>query len=453
MGEMSLRSFVAQLEQEQPGEILRVSEQVPQDFFLTSLEQELSRQQKYPLLILDNVEGAGGMPVVGNLFGTRERIARILNTTQAGFNSAWLEREESPIQPVVLPTGPVKEIVQVGDQVDLYQLPIARHFLDDAGPYISSGIVVAKDPDSGTYNMSFHRMQLKARDKFGISLHSRAHLWDYFRRAAEKGQDLEVAIIIGCHPAYYLAAACKVGMDVDEYALTGGLLGQGAELTPAQTIDLLIPANAEIVLEGKIIVGADEPEGPFGEYTGYSTSRSTRNVFKVSAVCRRKTPYYLDLVPGYSNEHLLLGRVAKEAHVFARLKEVVPTLKAINFPKSGTHFHAYMSFKKTEEGQARHALMLLLGLDSYLKLVVAVDEDVDVFNEEEVLWAMATRMQADKDVFIVPSVFCNKLDPSAREGVSAKMAIDATAPLEWDVIRCRTNPATDGLVRKLLGDR
>ncbi len=118
-----------------------------------------------------------------------------------------------------------------------------------------------------------------------------------------------------------------------------------------------------------------------------------------------------------------------------RLKEMVPSLKAINFPKSGTHFHAYMSFKKTAEGQARHALMLLLGLDNYLKLVVAVDEDVNVFDEEEVLWALATRFQADTDMFMVPNVFCNRLDPSSRDGMSAKLALDATAPLNWDVER------------------
>ena len=118
-----------------------------------------------------------------------------------------------------------------------------------------------------------------------------------------------------------------------------------------------------------------------------------------------------------------------------RLKEMVPNLKALNFPKSGTHFHAYMSMKKTADGQPRHALMLLLGLDPYLKFVVAVDDDVNVFDEEEVLWAIATRFQADTDMFMVPKVFCNRLDPSSRDGMSAKLALDATAPLKWDVER------------------
>jgi UbiD family decarboxylase len=225
-------------------------------------------------------------------------------------------------------------------------------------------------------------------------------------------------------------------MEMDEFDIAGGLLQQPVELVKCKTIDIEVPANAEIVVEGEILANTHEEEGPFGEYTGYSTYRSTRNVFVVKAITRRVRPIFLDIIPGYSTEHLLLGRVAKEAHVFERLKEVVPTLKALNYPKSGTHFHAYMSFKNTAAGQARHALMLLFGLDSYIKLAVAVDDDIDVFNEEEVLWAIATRFQADTDMFVVPKVFCNRLDPSAVDGMSAKLGFDATAPLgNWDVER------------------
>jgi UbiD family decarboxylase len=254
-------------------------------------------------------------------------------------------------------------------------------------------------------------------------------------RREARGENLEVAVVIGAHPAIYLAAGAKVAMEVDEYDLAGALLGQPVDLVRCRTIDVEVPAEAEIVLEGEILANVHEAEGPFGEYTGYSTSRSTQNVFVVKALTRRAKPLYLDLIPGYSTEHLLLARVAKEAHVFERLKEMVPTLRALNYPKSGTHFHAYLSMKKTAEGQARHALMLLFGLDPYVKLAVALDEDIDVFNEQEVLWALATRFQADTDMFVVPKVFCNRLDPSSVDGMSAKLGLDATAPLSWDVER------------------
>jgi UbiD family decarboxylase len=224
-------------------------------------------------------------------------------------------------------------------------------------------------------------------------------------------------------------------MEVDEYDIAGALLGKPMELVKCQTIDIEVPAEAEIVLEGELLADVHEDEGPFGEYTGYSTSRSTKNVLVVKAITRRKDPIYLDIIPGYSSEHLLLGRAAKEAHVFQRLKEVVPNLVALNYPKSGTHFHAYISIHKTAEGQARQALLLLFGLDPYIKLAVAVDGDVDIFNEEEVLWALATRFQADRDLFVVPKVLTNRLDPSSVDGMSAKLGLDATAPLDWDVER------------------
>jgi 2,5-furandicarboxylate decarboxylase 1 len=213
-----------------------------------------------------------------------------------------------------------------------------------------------------------------------------------------------------------------------------------------------VPAEAEIVLEGELLAGVHEEEGPFGEYTGYSTSRSTKNVFVVKAITRRQKPIYLDIIPGYSNEHLLLGRAAKEAHVFSRLKEAVPTLKDLCYPKSGTHFHAYISLKKTAEGQARHALMLLLGLDPYIKFAVAVDEDIDIYREEEVLWAIATRFQADTNLFVVPKVITNRLDPSSVDGMSAKLGIDATAPLAWDVERTSLPSQAEEGARRTLAE-
>jgi UbiD family decarboxylase len=284
-------------------------------------------------------------------------------------------------------------------------------------------------------NLSYQRLQMKGKDRFGASLHSRGHIWDHLLRSEARGQNLEVAVVLGAHPAVHLAAGAKVAMEVDELDIAGAMLGQPVELVKCRTIDVEVPANAEIVLEGELLANTHEEEGPFGEYTGYSTFRSTKNVFVLKAITRRASPIYLDIIPGYSTEHLLLGRAAKEAHVYHRLKEVVPNLKGLNYPKSGTHFHAYLSLDKTAEGQARHALMLLFGLDSYVKLAVAVDGDVDIYNEEDVLWAIATRFQADTDMFVVPKVFCNRLDPSAVDGMSAKLGLDATAPLDWDVER------------------
>ena len=427
----SLRTFLDELAEH---DTLRISEPIDLDYFATALVLELEELNQFPVILIENPKGYH-MPVVANLFATRERIAQIAGVASSEFNKAWIQAEANPIPPEIISSGPVQETVVTGDDVDVSALPISRHFEQDAGRYISSGILVCKDPDTGVRNLSYQRMQLKDKNRFGASLHSRGHIWDHLRRSQERGRNLEVAVVIGAHPSVYLAASAKVAMEVDEYDLAGGLLGKPLELVKCRSIDVEVPAEGEIVLEGELLADVHEDEGPFGEYTGYSTHRSTRNVFVVKAITQRTKPIYLDVIPGYSAEHLLLGRSTKEAHVYKSLKEVVPTLNALNYPKSGTHFHAYVSMKKTAEGQARHALMLLFGLDSYIKLAVAVDEDIDIFNEEEVLWAIATRFQADTDLFVVPKVICNQLDPSSVDGMSAKLGIDATKPIEWDVQR------------------
>ncbi|HEX3442927.1 MAG TPA: UbiD family decarboxylase [Pseudolabrys sp.] len=426
----SLRTFLAQLPED---EIFRVSEPIDLDFLPTALVLELEKRGREPVVIIEQPNGFD-RPVVANLFASRNRIARIAGTQPGKFNEAWVRALSNLLPPVIVPNGPVHDVVVQGAGVDAGALPISRHFQKDAGRYIGSGILVCKDPDTGVRNLSYQRLQLKGPDRFGVSLHSRGHIWEHLQRSEARGRNLPVAIVIGVHPAINLAAAAKVAMEVDEFDVAGALLGRPVELVKCKTIDVEVPAQAEYVIEGEILAGQHEDEGPYGEYTGYSTDRSTRNIFVVKAITKRQDAIYHDIIPGYSAEHLLLGRAAKEAHIHTRLKEMVPSLKALNFPKSGTHFHAYMSFKKTAEGQARHALMLLLGLDPYLKLVVAVDDDVNVFDETEVLWALATRFQADTDMFMVPDVFCNRLDPSSRDGMSAKLALDATAPLTWDVV-------------------
>ena len=428
----SLRAFLDALAED---EILRLTEPIDLDYVPTAIVLELEKRKQFPVLYVEQPLGFE-MPVVSNLFADRRRIARMAGASSpAGFNEAWMRAEENPITPDVVQNGPVQELVYTDDEVEVTTLPISRHFAQDAGRYIGSGILICKDPDKGIRNLSYQRLQMKGANRFGASLHSRGHIWEHLLRCQELGRNLEVAVVLGAHPAVHLAAGAKVGKDVDELDIAGGLLGEPVELVKCHTIDVEVPADAEIVLEGEILADTHEDEGPYGEYTGYSTSRSTRNVFQVKAITRRAEPIFLDVIPGYSAEHLLLGRAAKEAHVYQRLKEVVPNVVALNYPKSGTHFHAYLSLKKTAEGQARHALMLLFGLDSYIKLAVALDDDVNIFNEEEVLWSLATRFQADTDLFVVPKVFCNRLDPSAVDGMSAKLGLDATAPLDWDVER------------------
>ena len=431
MAQPGLKEYIDSLS---TSEILTINETVPRDEFISSFVMELDERKQTPVVRFNHVEDSA-FPVVANLFASRERMASMIGTTLPDMYLRWREVQSQMFDPVIVDNGPIYEVIESENEVDVERLPISVHFRSDAGRYISSGIVVAKDPDTGTYNLSYHRMQMKDKNRFGVSLHSRGHLWDYFRRSREKGKDLEVAIIIGAHPLLYLAAGSKMGIDQDEYALAGGLYGEGIELVPCKTVDIDVPANAEIVLEGVILADTFEDEGPFCEYTGYSTSRSTRNVLQITGIMRRKNPLFLDLIPGYSNEHMLLGSVSKEVENMAILKDKFPMVLDVNLPKSGTHFHAFVKLRKTIECQPRQIMILLAGLDPYLKTIIAVDEDIDIYDEEEVLWAMATRMQPHKDALIIPDMMCNALDPSSEDGISSKLLIDATQPLDSESVQ------------------
>lgn len=442
----SLRTWLAALPER---DLLRVSEPVDLDYYPTALVLELERQGRSPVVWFDAPTGFRG-PVITNLFGCRDRIAAMVGVPPGGFNAAWSKAQGQPLPSIVIGGGPVQDVVVEGADLDVGQLPISRHFEKDAGRYIGSGILVCKDPDTGVRNLSYQRLQLKGPNRFGASLHSRGHIWEHLARARELKRNLEVAVVIGAHPAINLAAAAKVAKEVDELDIAGALMGEPVALVKCRTIDVEVPAFAEYVLEGEILADDHEDEGPYGEYTGYATDRSTRNVFVVKAITSRADPIFHDIIPGYSAEHLLLGRSAREAHVYLRLKEMVPGLVALNYPKSGTHFHAYLSMKQMAKGHARQALMLLMGLDPYIKLAVAVDDDVNVFDESEVLWALATRFQADRDMFMVPDAFCNRLDPSSHDGVSTKMALDATMPPGWEFERNAVPAEAAAWARRLL---
>ena len=412
----SLRYFLSLL---QPEEHLDITAR-REDYLLSALVEQLEQEKRFPVVELTDPDT--GRRTICNTFASRDRLKRAIH------HVVDVEEQADRFQELrFVENAPVQEVVVRGSEVNVLELPVYRHFEGDAGRYITSGIVIARDPETGRCNFSFHRMQLKDKNRIGISLHSRGDLWRYFNSAVSQGNDLDIAVVIGAPPAYYITGASKIPPTQDDYSWAAAYMDEHAQVTMGKTVNIPVPAFAEYVLEGKILANVSEDEGPFGEYTGYSTSRSTRNVFQVTAISHRRDPIYQDLVPGFAWEHLLLSQFTKEIILLNKLQKEIPGIKALNMPKNGCHFHAYLSMKPQAKGQARQAAMLLFGLDLYLKLIVVVDDDIDVFNEEEVFWAVATHVQAGQDVFVVPRVLCNRLDPSSVDGMSDKMCIDATS--------------------------
>ncbi|MDP6084612.1 MAG: UbiD family decarboxylase [Nitrospinota bacterium] len=447
-----LRGFLRGIEERNPADLLRIREPVSNRFEMTAVALEIERRGNSPILWFEKVEGTE-FPVVANVYGTRKRFAQILCVPEEELLDAWVRRDRNPVPPKMLESGPILDSVQTGEDVDLSRLPLITHFHEDAGPYFTAGVIVAKDPDTGVRNGSFHRLQVKGRDRLGTSLHSRRHLWSLQQRIEARGEPLEIAVVIGAHPLFYFGAGLWKGpIQADEYDVAGSFLGEPLEVVRCRTVDLEVPARAEVVLEGRIVPGVREPEGPFAEFTGYASHASTNHVIEVTGVLHRRDALFQDVVSGNAAEHTGLLRVPGECRIYQALKGILPGVRAVSYPPSGAcRFHCYISMKKTAEGQAKSAIFAAMGEDLSLKWVVVVDDDVDVYNEEEVMWAVATRMQADRGVFVVPHAMGAILDPSSRNGLTAKVGIDATAPLDgWTAERCTVPEDALRMVRKKL---
>jgi 2,5-furandicarboxylate decarboxylase 1 len=446
----SLRGFISLLDRRHPGEVVRIAEPVDLAYQMQALALELERRRRFPVLLFEQVRGHS-IPVISNVMASRKGLAAALGVAETDLPESYAARLKEPVKPVVLARAPFSVDVRRGDAADLGALPIPTYFPGDGGPYLTAGLLVARDPATGVSTAGFHRFQVKGRNRLGVSLHSRRRMFDFQQRAEKAGQSLPCAIALGLHPAVGMGSLSYPAPEISKFEVVGGLFGEPMQLRRAETIDLDLPAWAEIVLEGEIVAGEREPEGPFGEFTGYFSRRSTDNVFVMRAMVIREGAWFHSIASGRAPDHILPLGVLREAEIRNALRRVVPGVRAVHVPTSGgASFTAYVSIKQTRPGEAKHAISVVLGVDHYLKLVVIVDDDIDVFDESDVLWAMATRMQADRDLVVIGGSLGAILDPSASpDGLTAKLGIDATrafgqtgppgaeklvmsaAPMEW----------------------
>jgi len=424
-GPQDFRRFLNDYRKAYPDDVLTIDDRISDDQDATAFIWELNARGRAPLLHFRNVGGLDA-EVASNVFGSRLRIARMLGADEQGLHAAYQARSRRATPPKELKDGPILESVQQ-DRIDLAALPMLKHFHTDRARYITSGIVLAEHPETGAGNLSYHRAMIHSTNELATSLHSRGHLWRLLNMAKERGEPLKVAMVIGAHPLFMLAASARLAFGEDERDVAGGLLGEPLEVVRTPKYGLRIPAGAEMALEGVIEPEAHVEEGPFGEFTGYSSDRSTNNLFRVETVMRRRDAMLVSVAGGNSAEHLNLGRVPREAEMVEKLKQRFPSVAAVHYPASGTHFHAYVAVNQMRPGEARQIMLGLLGWDAYLKTVIAVDADIDITRDSEVLWALATHFQPHRDVVIVDGLPGNALDPSASGvGTTSRMGLDAT---------------------------
>jgi UbiD family decarboxylase len=423
-----LRTFLRELEISDPAAIVRVREPIALDYEATAIAFEFAKHGKSPVLLFENVRGSR-FPVLMNLFACRSRYAFALGVEENRLVQKWLANDAGPIKPEIVDSGPILDTIYRGNDVDISVLPIMRHFVEDGGAYLTNAMFVAKDPETGVRNASFHRLQVNGKTRLGTSLHSRRHLWNYARKAKSMGIDrLPVVIVVGCHPIITIGAGLWKGpIEADEYEIAGGFLNAPLPVVKGITVPIEIPATAEIAIEGQLLLDVNEPEGPFGEFTGYASERSTHHAVEITAILHRRDAIYHSIVPGISDEHTLLLGIAQEARQLKAIRAQYPSVVNVAYPKSGTRLlHCYISVNDPAPGEARNIAAVAIGDNLSLKLVVVVDGDVDVHNEEEVMWAVATRFQASSDLEIIRVGMGAVLDPSNNEGTTSKLIIDAT---------------------------
>ncbi len=437
----NLRDFIALVERDHPQELLRIKDEVRPDCFeTTAILANLEQKGLYPMVLferpLNQLGQVSPFPLITNIYASRKRCALALGMRphqhQLELSLEYSRREAQRIPPTVITraAAPVKQIVKTGSDVDLRELPIVRHHRMDPAPYIDMTPVM-RDPELGHYNIAFLRNMYKGPQKLGIHMSPR-HSWQICRKYEEKNLPTPVVIVVSHHPAFYLGALNVSPFGVDDYELVGAVMNESLRLVPSETWgkDFLVPADAEMVIEGEIPPGVREVEGPFGEFPGTYGPQRLRWVIDVKAVTHRKDAIYQDIFVGHP-DNWVLGAIPKEGTLFNRIKGVVPTVKAVHLPNSGCgRFNCYISIDKKVDGESKQAALIALGECDFVKNVFVVDADINPFNEQEVMWAFATRVQADQDVDIIKNVKGATLDPSQTDDImTTKMIIDATKPV------------------------
>src|ERR1700674_1785531 len=381
-------------------------------------------------LFFHNVIGYD-MPVVSGIIRSRERAAMALGCDDYRDIEHRLKAAiDRPIPPKHVKSSATRDVTLVGDEVDLYRLPIPMSSIYDGGPMITAGVVIACDPELGV-NSGIFRFIVKEKNLTGIDIVTPNNMRLFAQRAYERREALPISISIGTHPIEITGSGYRAPLGVDEMAIAGGLRGSPVELAPCQTIDMPYIADAEIVLDAEILpVGWTWPEGRFGEFTRLMGGLHWNPLVRIKAISMRKDAIYYNLHMPWENTWL--AAPTRYAAIRQALKTAGVQVKDINVTLGGCAFwHAVISIKK-QPGEAKNALLAALSVMD-LKHVVVVDDDIDVNDPGEVEWAIATRVQGDKDVMIVTNARAKPLDPSLPQGfgvvpVGAKVGIDATIP-------------------------
>jgi 2,5-furandicarboxylate decarboxylase 1 len=431
MMQKDLRSYLELLKSNEL--LLTIKREVDPRFEVAALMKEAEKTGKAVLF----EKAKPGLPLVNNLLGTRSMLALLFDTTPERVVPEWIRRVATPVAPSLVSSSPVKEVIKKGSEVNLEELPIVTHSGKDAGAFITAGVVVAKDPNTGIRNVSVNRMQYKGKNKLGVRMMPPQHLGLIHQECEKSGRPLEIAVAIGNHPFEMLSAVTTLGYGLDEFSIAGALRTEPLQIVRCETVDLEVPAFAEIILEGEVLAGVREAEGPFGDFMQYYVPVMENHVFQVNTVTHRNKPIYQTIQAGSLEDTHLLA-LSREARVHEAVCKVADVQAVCLVP---TILGCTISIKKRFEGEPKNVAAAAFGVYSWLKYCVVVDHDVNVFDMNDVWWAMATRSRPDQGLLLIHHALGFPRDPFNIH--RSKLGIDATAPLnQWQEFERKVVPGT-----------
>ncbi len=378
-----------------------------------------------PAVLFENVTGHPGARVIGNLVASRRRVAQALDTSEEKLAATYLQRTRQGIAPRTATEAPVKDVQHLAPADLAALLPVLTHHEGDGGPFITSGVVLCQDPVSGRRGMGIHRMMVKGGNRLGVLL-ANPPLSQFHAAAEAAGRPLDIAVALGVEPALLIAAVVKTGpQGPDKMDLAGALRGAPVEMIRAETVAVDVPARAEIIIEGRVLPGVRETEGPFGENTGYYFSNISP-VVEVTAVTHRRDFIYPALCPWTADVDSLLS-LAAGTELLGQLQTQMTGVIDLDLTTGTCGFTAVIALAKARPTEVRRLIHLALSMDKRLKLVTVVDDDVDIRDPREVAWALATRFQPARDTVILSGMEGYVIDPSCGSGgVGSRMGMDAT---------------------------
>ena len=427
---MDLREFLDQLEK--AGELDTVAAEVDPKHELGAICKIFNERPNSPALLFENVKGST-VPVVGQLLASDRRVALALGLSKKNVFEETVRRASTPITPRRVSAGPCQEVVMEGTDVDITKLPLCTNNPRDGGPYITAGHVIIKDPEYGN-NLAIYRMMLVSKNELTIRFTPGHDGHDFIRNAEKRGQKtFEVAVCIGVPPAVYVASQFEPRAGVYELEIAGGLTGEAVDVVKCRTIDLEVPALAEIVLEGELTIPAKSgDEGPFGEFCGYTTAQvPNERIMTIKAVTQRRNPIYHNIWLGKPpHEHLYVDALTYAVAAYQELKPAYPALKKAYAPPWGVSIVLILQLEKRlmRPGIVNNILAASLYTRSgKWKHVFVVDEDINLEDSNEVLWALTTRFQPATDMYVIPRSITSSLEPSAgADGLTSKLMLDLT---------------------------